>query len=155
MKLPSIPSFQKALSWMSEWVSEAAQLCPTLCDPMDCSLPGSSVHGIFQARILEWVAIFFSRESSQPRDQTPGLPHCRQMLYHLSYQPRQHIKKQRHYFAKKCPSNQSYGFSSSQVWMWELDYKESWVPNNWCVNCGIGEDCWESLGLQGDPTGSC
>ena len=47
-----------------------AQLCPTLCDPMDCSPPGSSVHGILQARILEWVAIPFSRGSSQPRDQT-------------------------------------------------------------------------------------
>ena len=46
----------------------AAQLCPTLWDPMDCNLPGSSVHGISQARILEWVAIFFSRGSSQPRD---------------------------------------------------------------------------------------
>ena len=47
------------------------QLCPTLCDPMDCSPPGSSVHGILQARILEWVAIPFSRGSSWPRDQTP------------------------------------------------------------------------------------
>ena len=47
-------------------------------------------------------------------------------------QPRQHIKKQRHYFASKCPSSQRYGFSSSHVWMWELDYKESWVPKNWC-----------------------
>ena len=50
--------------------SEVAQLCPTLCDPMDCSLPGSSVHRIFQARVLEWVAISFSRGSSRPRDQT-------------------------------------------------------------------------------------
>ena len=50
--------------------SEVAQSWPTLCDPMDCSLPGASVHGIFQARILEWVAISFSRGSSQPRDQT-------------------------------------------------------------------------------------
>ena len=50
--------------------SKVAQSCPTLCDPMDCSLPGSSVHGIFQARVLEWVAISFSRESSQPRDWT-------------------------------------------------------------------------------------
>ena len=40
--------------------NEVAQLCPTLCDPMDCSLPGSSVHGIFQARVLEWVAIAFA-----------------------------------------------------------------------------------------------
>ena len=48
--------------------SEVAQSCPTLCDPMDCSLPGFSVLGIFQARILEWVAISFSRGSSQPKD---------------------------------------------------------------------------------------
>ena len=47
-----------------------AQSCPTLCDPMDCSLPGSSAHGVLQARILDWVAIPFSRGSSQPRDQT-------------------------------------------------------------------------------------
>ena len=47
-------------------------------------------------------------------------------------QPRQHIKKQRHYFTNKGPSSQGYGFSSSHVWMWELDYKESWVQENWC-----------------------
>ena len=48
--------------------SEVAQSCPTLCDPIDCSLPGSSVHEIFQAIVLEWIAISFSRGSSQPRD---------------------------------------------------------------------------------------
>ena len=48
-------------------------------------------------------------------------------------QPRQHIKKQRHYFANKGLSSQGYGFSSGHVWMWELDYKESWAPKNWCV----------------------
>ena len=53
--------------------SEVAQSCPTLSDPMDCSLPGSSIHGIFQARVLEWGAIAFTDD-----------------------QPRQHIKKQRH-----------------------------------------------------------
>ena len=47
-------------------------------------------------------------------------------------QPRQHIKQQRHYFANKGPSSQGYGFSSSHVQMGELDYKESWVPKNWC-----------------------
>ena len=47
-------------------------------------------------------------------------------------QPRQHIKKQRHYFANKGPSSQGYDFSSGHVWMWELDYKESWEQNNWC-----------------------
>ena len=54
----------------NESESEVSQSCPTLCDPMDCSLPGSSVHGIFQARVLEWAAISFSRGSSQPRDRT-------------------------------------------------------------------------------------
>ena len=48
--------------------SEVAQACQTLCDPMNCSLSGSSVHGIFQARVLEWVAISFSRGSSGPRE---------------------------------------------------------------------------------------
>ena len=47
-------------------------------------------------------------------------------------QPRQHIEKQRHYFANKGPSSQSYGFSSNHVWMWELGYKESWATKNWC-----------------------
>ena len=73
----------------SESESEVAQSCPTLCNPMDCSLSGSSVHGIFQARVLEWIAISFSRGSSQPRNRTwvsalqadalpsepPGKPH--------------------------------------------------------------------------------
>ena len=61
--------------------------------------------------------------------------HCRWWLapWKKSYdQPREHITKQRHCFAHKGPSNQSYGFSSSYVWMWELDYKESWVLKNWC-----------------------
>ena len=59
-----------------------AQSCLTLCDPTDCSLLGSSVHGIFQARILECVAISYSRGSSQPRD--PTLVSCiaRRILYH-------------------------------------------------------------------------
>ena len=50
--------------------SEVTQSCPTLCDPMDCSLPGSSLHGILQARVLEWVDISFSRGSFRPRDWT-------------------------------------------------------------------------------------
>ena len=74
--------------------SEVAQSRPTLCNPMDCSPPGSSIHGIFQARVLEWGAIAFSYD-----------------------QPRQHIKKQRHYFANKDLYSQSYGFLSSYVWI--------------------------------------
>ena len=60
------------------------------------------------------------------------------------WQPRQHIKKQRLYFANKGPSSQGYGFSSSHIWMWELDYKESWVPKNWCLWTVVLEKILES-----------
>ena len=59
-------------------------------------------------------------------------------------QPTQHIKKQRHYFANKGPSNQGYGFCSGHVWMWELDYKESWTPKNWCFWTVVLEKTLES-----------
>ena len=59
-------------------------------------------------------------------------------------QPRQHMKKQRHYFASKNPSSQSYGFSSGHVWMWELDYKESWAPKNRCFWTVVLEKTLES-----------
>ena len=72
---------------------ELQHACPSptccvqlFCDPMDCSLSGSSVHGILQARILERVAISFSRGSSLAQGLNPGLPHCRQILYQLSHQ---------------------------------------------------------------------
>ena len=60
--------------------SEVAQSCPTLCDPMDYSLPGSSIHGILQARVLEWVAISFSRGIFPTQGSNPGFPHSRQTL---------------------------------------------------------------------------
>ena len=59
-------------------------------------------------------------------------------------QPRQHIKKQRHYFDNKGPSSQGYGFSSGHVWMWELDYKESWAQENWCFWTVVLEKTLES-----------
>ena len=59
-------------------------------------------------------------------------------------QPRQHIKKQRHYFANKCPSSQGYGFSSGHVWMWELDCDESWALKNWCFWTVVLEKTLES-----------
>ena len=59
-------------------------------------------------------------------------------------QPRQHIKNQRHYFANKDLSSQSCGFSSSHAWMWELDYKESWVLKNWCFWIVVLEKTLES-----------
>ena len=72
--LTNLSSYSFAFSFQ-EWLykgkwSEFAQSCLTLCDPVDSSLPGSSVHGIFQAVVLEWIAMSFSRGSSQPRDQT-------------------------------------------------------------------------------------
>ena len=67
IKYPEVKLLCHRIKW--KW-SEVAQLCVTLCDPMDCSLPGSSIHGIFQARVLEWVAITFSRESSWSSNQT-------------------------------------------------------------------------------------
>ena len=60
-------------------------------------------------------------------------------------QSRQHIKKQRCYFANKGPSSQGYGFSSSHVWMWELNYKESWAPKNWSFWTVVLEKTLESL----------
>ena len=70
---------------VKESESEVAQSCPTLCYTIDCSLPGSSVHGIFQAIILEWIAISFSRGSSLPKDRNCiSFMSCigRQILYH-------------------------------------------------------------------------
>ena len=85
------------------------QSCPTLCDPMDCSLPGSSVHGVLQARILEWVAMPSSRGSSQPKDWTQVS--CIKGRFFIIWATRE---------------------SSSHVWMWELAHKEGWVLKNWC-----------------------
>ena len=59
-------------------------------------------------------------------------------------QHRQHIKRQRHYFASQGPSSQSYDFPSSYVWMWELDYKESWASKNWCFWIAVLEKTLES-----------
>ena len=75
MFLPAESPGQRSLEGYRPWgsqscISEVAQSCLTLCDPMDFSLPGSSIRGIFQARLLQWVAISFSRGSSRPRDQT-------------------------------------------------------------------------------------
>ena len=68
-----------------------AQSCPILCDPMDCSPLGSSLHGTVQARILEWVAMLSSRGIFPTQGLNPGLPHCRQILYQLSHQGRVYI----------------------------------------------------------------
>ena len=65
---------------------KVAQSCPTLWDPMDCSLPGSSVQGVLQARVLACWQLFPSPGDLPNLVSNPGLPHCRQILYHLSHQ---------------------------------------------------------------------
>ena len=70
----------------SESESEVAQLCPTLCDPMDCSLPGCSVHGIFQAKSTGVGCHFLLQGIFPTEGSNPSLPHCRQTLYYLSHQ---------------------------------------------------------------------
>ena len=67
-------------------------------------------------------------------------------------QPRQHITKQRYYFANKGLSRQSYGFSSSHVWMWELGHKKASTEEVILLNSGVGEASWEFLGMQGDES---
>ena len=117
-----------------------AQPCPQLCNPVARSPPGSSVHGILQASMLEWVAISYSRASSWYRDWTcVSFISCigRWVLYHCTTweshdKHRQCIKNQRHPFANRGPHTHRYGFSSGPVWMWGLDHKEHWAPMNWC-----------------------
>ena len=64
--------------------------------------------------------------------------------YYLRFPNRQHIEKQRHYFANKGPSSQGYGFSSGHVWMWEVNCEESWAPKNWCFWTVVLEKTLES-----------
>ena len=80
-----LPWFLYMVSWNKKVQVLAAQSCPTPCDPMGCSPPGSPVHGILQARILEWWAVPFSRGSSWPGDWNGIFPHFGWILYHLSY----------------------------------------------------------------------
>ena len=96
---------------------------------MDREACHAAVHGVTesQTQLSDWT---------EPNWTTP---------WKKSYdQPRQHIKKQRHYFANKSPSSQSYGSSSGHVWMWELDYKEIWALKNWCFWTVVLEKTLES-----------
>ena len=92
----------------------------------------------------QWQTLFsWAPKSLQMETAAMKLRHL--LLWKKSYdQRRQHIKKQRRYFANKGPSSQSYGFSSSHVWMWELDYKESWVLKNCCFWTVVLEKTFES-----------
>ena len=86
-KQVSVGSCDKDIySFLRNYQALVTQLHPTPCNPMTCSLPASSIYGIFQTRILKWVTISFSRGYSQPRSNL-GLLHCSQALYHLSSLP--------------------------------------------------------------------
>ena len=124
------------LPFLTCW--SVTQLCPTLCNPMDYSTPGFPVLLELAQNHVYWVG-----DAIQP-----SCPLCPLLLLpsifpsikvfsnesaiKKSALKSQHIKKQRHYFVNKGPYSQVYGFSSGHIWMWELDYKESWVLKNWC-----------------------
>ena len=80
----------------------------------------------------QWQTLFFWAPKSLPMVTAAMKLKDAYSLEEKLWQPRYHTKKQRHYFVNKGLSSQGYVFSSSHVWMWELDYKESWAPKNWC-----------------------
>ena len=91
------------------------------------SLQGKSV----EKQRKQWLSLSFW--APKPLQVVTAAMKLKDTPWKQSYdQPRQHIKKQRHYFTNKGSSSQGYCFSSSRVWMWELDYKESWAPKDWC-----------------------
>ena len=112
-----------------------AQLYLTLWDPMDCSLPGSSVHRILQARILEWVAILFSRGSSQPRDQTQ-VSHIAGRFFTTEPLGKPKATILQYKFKKKLKNRSGEG---SQPRSWEEGIKEAKqgekVPRSWVASC--------------------
>ena len=106
---------------------KVTQSCPTRLDPMDCSpwnSPGQN-SGVGSLSLLQGIFPTLQRLNS-------GLPHCRQILYQLS-EPQE-----------KPKGSQSYSFSSSQIWMWELGHKQSWMSKNWCFWTLVLEKTLES-----------
>ena len=110
----STPQFTTQIRWHTVKVEVlVAQSFLTLCHPGDCSLPASSVHVILQARILEWVAISFSRGSSWPKGSNLGLPHCRQIFHCLSHQGQHTV---RDIIPQRKP--------------WHYLLREKWIPDD-------------------------
>ena len=121
------PNKKKSPLLASEVKLLVAQSYLTLCNPMDYSPPGSSIQEILQARILEWVAIPFSRGSSPPRDQIPGIPardllHCKQIIYHQSYRgspfPALRSKKEPKVRDRFISGLMHQGSHMSEAWSW-------------------------------------
>ena len=115
-----------------------AASCPTLCDPIDSSPPGSSIPGILQTRTLEWVAISFSK-AWKWRVKVKTLSHVPVLAtpWTAAYQapPYMGFSRQEYWSGVPFPS---------PVWTWELDYKESWAPKNWCFWAVMLEKTLES-----------
>ena len=92
----------------------------------------------------QWDFIFLGSKITADGDYSHEIKRCLLLGKKAMINLEQYIKKQRHYFANKDPSSQSYGFSSSHVWMWDLDHKESWMPKNWCFWTVVLEKTLES-----------
>ena len=139
-KLKDLCSLQESCDTYS--ARPVASVLLTLGDSMDCGLPGSSVQRIFQVRILE-------REHSHLQGVFQGI-HTAGRFFPIWAtrealdKPRQRIRKQRWHFAGKAAYNQTYGFSSSHVQMWELDCEEGWAMKNWCFRTVVPEKTLES-----------
>ena len=88
--------------------------------------------------------VFLSSKITADNDCSHNIKWCLLLGRKVMTNHRQHIKNQRHYFANKGLYHQSYGFSSSHVWMWELDHKENWAPKNWCFRVVVLENTLES-----------
>ena len=128
--------------------SKVAQSCPTLCDPMNCSLPGSSIHGIFQARVLGVDWHFLLQGIFPTQGLNPGLPHYRQMLYCLSHQGSQNTEDTANETPQQPYLGAIYSFNDSARLLFDkhsLDLGEcirrntlKWPLNTWksCMNTG-------------------
>ena len=139
--------------------SSVTQLCLTLCNPMNHSTPGLPVqHQLLESTQthVHWVvdAIQPSHPLLSPFPPALNLSSIRVFSNESAlcirwpkYWSFSFNVSQRHYFTDKGPSSQSYGFSSSHVWMWELDHKESWAEELMLLNCGVGEDSFLFFGI--------
>ena len=134
------------------------QSCLILCDPRDCSPPGSLVHGIFQARILEWVSLPFSKGVFPTLISNPGLLHCLQILYHLSHQgsPTMFLKtlanSQRGRTIKKFLDINEVSFGNQLIWKGSTSERLEDLSNNFVLRGGCLEMTETVITFQEFPT---
>ena len=136
-KPPGKPRMRWILLWWRVYCCSVAQSCLTLCDPVGASPPGSSVHGAFQARILEWVAISFSRGSSHSRDQpvSPAwqadslpLSHKKGITVTTNNVPAEHLQ----HLKDPCPLAYIRCIMFSHITLWDQQHEKKWqYPHFW------------------------